>query len=206
MGQKIDPTMADGLGLSEADTAQILGLMRQSEALVGLMDDFFGKLDTRRSRELVNIAAAIAEAKSELRALTPRGLPGKNLSGANQELDAIVRDTEDATNTILGAAEAILECGIDTPDLKDRIDDQVMRIFEACSFQDITGQRVSKIVSLLEKIETCLGDMAEHLGEPETFHAAALTREEQHRRDLMLNGPALNGPEVAQDAIDAMFV
>jgi hypothetical protein len=205
MVQKIDATLPDGLGLSEADTVHILSLMRQSEALVGLMDDFFAKLDTRRSGELTSIATAIADAKSELRALTPRGLPGHSLNGANQELDAIVRDTEDATNAILGAAEAILEFGIDTPGLKDKVDDQVMRIFEACSFQDITGQRVSKIIALLEKIELSLSGVADHLGEA-SEKDAHLSVEEQRRRDLMLNGPALNGPEVAQDAIDAMFV
>jgi chemotaxis protein CheZ len=192
------------LGLSEADMAHMLGLMRQSEALVGLMDDFFGRLDTRRSQELVSIAAFIAEAKSELRAIRPRGLPGHNLNGANQELDAIVRDTEDATNIILGAAEAILELDAAAADLKDQVDDQVMRIFEACSFQDITGQRVSKIIALLEKIEACLSGMADTLGEVMS-DAAPLNAEAQRRRDLMLNGPALNGPEIAQDAIDAMF-
>ena len=141
----------------------------------------------------------------ELEALRPRGLPSQGLSGANQELDAIVRDAEDATNAILNSAEAILELDPDTDGLKDKVDDQVMRIFEACSFQDITGQRVSKIITLLAKIETCLGDMAEQLGAPGP-DTTPLTPEEQRRRDLMLNGPALNGPEVAQDAIDALFV
>ena len=198
-------SLRDAFGLSEADISNLMGLMRQSETLVGLMDDFFGKLDTRRSQELLNIAAAIAEAKTELRALRPRGLPSQGLSGANQELDAIVRDAEDATNAILNSAEAILELDPDTDGLKDKVDDQVMRIFEACSFQDITGQRVSKIITLLARIETCLGDMAEQLGAPGP-DTAPLTPEEQRRRDLMLNGPALNGPEVAQDAIDALFV
>ena len=198
-------SLRDAFGLSEADISNLMGLMRQSETLVGLMDDFFGKLDTRRSQELLNIAAAIAEAKTELRALRPRGLPSQGLSGANQELDAIVRDAEDATNAILNSAEAILEMDPETGGLKDKVDDQVMRIFEACSFQDIIGQRVSKIVTLLAKIETCLGDMAERLGAPEP-DAAPLTPEDRRRRDLMLNGPALNGPEVAQDAIDALFV
>ena len=79
----------------------------------------------------------------------------------------------------------------------------VLVIIEACSFQDLTGQRVSKVVNTLKQIEDRISRFAEVMGVDED--EVEVTPEEQRRRDLLLNGPAIGGPETAQDDIDAMF-
>ncbi|MBW8882934.1 MAG: protein phosphatase CheZ, partial [Asticcacaulis sp.] len=86
---------------------------------------------------------------------------------------------------------------------KAKVDDEVMKIFEACSFQDITGQRVSKVVNVLKQIEERVGKLANTLGVDDK--PVEMTPDERRKADLLLHGPAIGGPETKQDAIDAMF-
>jgi len=184
---------------------KLMTLMQQSEALVALMRDFFHKLDKRRSEEFKIIAGYISKAKEEIREMRPHDISKERIPTAGAELEAITRDTENATHTIMNAAEAIM--GFDTSDpnaYKAAVDDEVMKIFEACSFQDITGQRVTKVINVLSQIEERVGKLANALG-VEDQEVVELSAREIRDRDLLLHGPAIGGPEVKQDAIDAMF-
>ena len=184
---------------------KLINLMQQSEALVALMRGFFQKLDRRRSEEFRVIAGYIAKAKEEIREMRPHDISQERIPTAGAELEAITRDTEAATHTIMNSAEAIMSADISDPKAyKTQVDDEVMKIFEACSFQDITGQRVSKVVGVLKQIEERVGRLASTLG-VEDAEAMDVSAEEKRRRDLLLNGPAIGGPETKQDAIDAMF-
>jgi len=183
----------------------MLQLTQHSEALVGLMNAFFERLDTRRSEDFHDIAADIARARQEIRDIRPHDIAENGLPTAGAELAAITGDTEVATNTIMTAAEAILAMDTATPNLKAAVDDKIMEIFEACAFQDITGQRVSKIVKVLSRIEERINHLADSLGIEDAEGAGEMTAEEKRRHDLLLNGPAIAGPETKQDEIDALF-
>jgi chemotaxis regulatin CheY-phosphate phosphatase CheZ len=184
---------------------KLINLMQQSEALVALMRGFFQKLDKRRSDEFRIIAGYIAKAKEEIREMRPHDISQERIPTAGAELEAITRDTEAATHTIMNSAEAIMGADISDPKAyKAMVDDEVMKIFEACSFQDITGQRVSKVVGVLKQIEERVGRLASTLGVDDA-DPSEVSAEEKRRRDLLLNGPAIGGPETKQDAIDAMF-
>lgn len=183
----------------------MLQLTQQSEALVGLMNRYFERLDTRRSNDFSVIAADIAKARQEIRDIRPHDIAEHGLPGAGAELAAITGDTEIATNAIMTAAETIIGMDAKTPNLKAAVDDQVMAIFEACAFQDITGQRVSKIVKVLELIEDRITRLADSLGIEDSDKQVEMSAEEQRRHDLLLNGPAIEGPETKQDEIDALF-
>jgi len=184
---------------------KLINLMQQSEALVALMRGFFQQLDKRRSEEFSIIAGYIAKAKEEIREMRPHDISQERIPTAGAELEAITRDTENATHTIMNCAEAIMGFSVDDPKAyKAAVDDEVMKIFEACSFQDITGQRVSKVVNVLKQIEERVGKLANTLG-VEDSAPQEMTAEEKRRHDLLLNGPAIGGPETKQDAIDAMF-
>ena len=186
---------------------QLVNIMRLSHELVGSMKTFFDGLDRSFYTELRTIADFIAKARDEIQALRPHEMRRDRLPSAGAELDAIVKDTETATNTIMGAAEAMLAC--DATDLaayKAFVEEQAMAIFEACSFQDITGQRVSKVVGVLRQVEERVARLAENLGVDDTEAAEEdETPEQRRQREQILNGPALNGPETKQDEIDAMF-
>jgi len=188
---------------------KLINLMQQSEALVALMRGFFQQLDKRRSEEFSIIAGYIAKAKEEIREMRPHDISQERIPTAGAELEAITRDTENATHTIMNCAEAMMgfsidQFGGDAGAYKTAVDDEVMKIFEACSFQDITGQRVSKVVNVLKQIEERVGRLANTLGVEDSV-PQEMTAEEKRRHDLLLNGPAIGGPETKQDAIDAMF-
>jgi chemotaxis protein CheZ len=76
-------------------------------------------------------------------------------------------------------------------------------ILEACAFQDLTGQRLSKVTNLIDDLEPRLADLANQSRLEEAV--APETSESRRRRDMMLNGPALRGPEVTQATIDDLF-
>jgi len=180
-------------------------LARQSEALVSTMSDVFRRIDARWITQFRSIYDAIGEAKAEIRSIRPLEMATHRLPTATSEMDAIAADTESATNTILASAEAIM--GLDSHDAaaKAAIDDEIMKIFEACSFQDLTGQRVNKIVRVLGQIEERIARLVDTLGVHDGEDNEPVSPEEQRRRDLLLNGPAVGGPETNQADIDALF-
>ncbi|WP_303830591.1 protein phosphatase CheZ [Asticcacaulis taihuensis] len=185
----------------DGDLSRLMDLMQHSETLVGLLHSFYLKLDTRRSQDFQAIADSIARARAEISDLNPNGA----FSHAGAELAAITQDTESATNTIMTAAETVMGLDAADPQLAGRITDEVMKMFEACAFQDITGQRISKIVRLLNQIEARVADLAAVVGIGEEVAAADLTAAEIRAQNLLLNGPALDGPETNQADIDALF-
>ena len=92
--------------------------------------------------------------------------------------------------------------------MAQRISDRVITIFEACNFQDITGQRISKVVGSMKFIEERVTQMAHIWGGLESFNdMEAFTMPEREGDEALLNGPALDGDPMrtSQDAIDALF-
>ena len=169
--------------------------------------------------ELQALKSAIAETKREIAALRAMGEPPASLATATNELDAVVQATESATECILAASERIdaLVVGLRNqaadPDERaglDEIGEQVTRIFESCNFQDITGQRITKVVNAMKFIEQRVERMIEILGGSQAFedltpmappppqHAAA------DEADLLC-GPQLDKNKISQDDIDAFF-
>jgi chemotaxis protein CheZ len=122
---------------------------------------------------------------SEMRAM--------HLESAVDQLNEIVRVTEDATNSILEAAEKIEEGGM--------IADSVEKIYQACSFQDITGQRIGKMVAALKHLEDRLDHIAQTFGH-ETSETAksAMPDHKAAGDDDLLNGPQM--PEAANNQAD----
>ncbi|WP_169567722.1 protein phosphatase CheZ [Sneathiella limimaris] len=148
-------------------------------------------------RDLVTF---IVSARSEISQIRPKDLKQDKLPRAGKELDAIVEATESATNQIMEATEKILSAKVTDADV---VNDACMEIFEACSFQDITGQRISKVVSTLEYIETYLDKLTSAWGHDED--AAQSESAETDEEASLLNGPALAGEGIDQDFVDSMF-
>ena len=139
------------------------------------------------------------------------------MARVTNELDAIVGGTESATETILGSAEEIDQM-VQTlmARLKDEqnqalasdIQDRVVKIFEACNFQDLTGQRITKVVGTLKFIETHIVRMMEIWGGLEAFKDIQAEKIAERKGDAaLLNGPKLAGEvgHASQDDIDSLF-
>lgn len=173
------------------------------EVVSSIMDTLQGDmsaLDLHIYRELDGLAEYINAAKADIAAVRSDDIRNKHLPEATDELDAIVRHTEEATGTILDAAETIdaeagkLEC--------QAIKDQVMLIFEACGFQDLTGQRISKIVTTLHHIEERIAKITAIFGEHFQSIAPAVDEDadNQSEDEKLRNGPQL--PKNANDQAD----
>lgn len=84
--------------------------------------------------------------------------PSATTRNSGIELEAVVEATETAANTILEAAEAIQDWIAHgrEPDVLPVIADKVNAIFEACAFQDLTGQRIRRAIQHLQELESAL--------------------------------------------------
>jgi chemotaxis protein CheZ len=175
-----------------------------SHQLADAMKAFFGSLDQSVIGEFRYIAEFIQKTRNEIADLQPNEIRDSRIPGASMELDAVVRDTEHATNSIMSEAEILLNTDVVTLSAyKAQVDEAMMRVIETCAFQDLTGQRVNKVIATLRHIEERVSHFADALGVTDT--AREETDAERRQRELILNGPAVNGPAVSQDDIDAMF-
>lgn len=159
----------------------------------------------RLFEELTRLARFIEAAKRDIAALHPDEIRQKHLPTAADELDAIVAATAEATGAILDAAEKLTAIGsTGSPEISDQVTEQVTRIFEACTFQDITGQRITKVIKTLKQIEAKVADLVQAFGDaPPPRHRAAAPAATGDA--ALLNGPQLPGAAASQSEIDAFF-
>jgi chemotaxis protein CheZ len=179
-----------------------------AEVAAQSLQGFFQAMDTKVYRELREIAGYIESMRHEIGALQVNDLKNSRIPAAGEELGAIVQATEAATNTIMECAEALM--GADASDpaaYKALVDEKMMVIFEACSFQDITGQRIAKVVETLEHIEERVSRFADVMQANDI--QGFLTEQERARAErkekFLLHGPQLAGGGVDQSAVDEMF-
>ena len=167
--------------------------------------------------ELDLIYDAINKTKQEIAAVHLTGFKGPEMARVTNELDAIVGGTENATEQILTNAEEIDQLAATlAPRLKNDqnraliadMQDRVIKIFEACNFQDLTGQRITKVVSTLKFIETHILRMMEIWGGLDAFKDIEAEVIAVREGDAaLLNGPKVEGDvgHASQDDIDSLF-
>jgi chemotaxis regulatin CheY-phosphate phosphatase CheZ len=160
-------------------------------------------------QELHDMSVCIQQTRSEVAALRPDESGNNRIMAATGELDAIVTATERATSEILNSAERIqtlisrLPRDAETKTICEELEVQVTEILTACSFQDITGQRTTKVVNTLHYLEKRVNSMIEIWG-PEALTALGAVERGDTRPDAhLLNGPSLQG--VSQDDVDALL-
>ena len=169
--------------------------------------------------ELDLMKDAITRTKLEIANLHRSETAGKGMRRVAGELDAVVESTEIATSTILGAVEEIeananmlraqsLPKG--TQAHVDAILERVIVAYESCNFQDLTGQRISKIVGVLKFVEEHLDRMIEAWSGLDDFRElldAAAPSAPADDESALLNGPKLaeDVGHVDQSDIDALF-
>lgn len=168
--------------------------------------------------ELDLMKDAITRTKQEIATLHRSETSGKGMRRVAGELDAVVEATEAATSSILGSIEEIetqanllraLRLPKTAQDSVDRIVERTVAPYEACNFQDLTGQRISKIVGVLEFVEEHLDRVIEAWNGLDSFRVLVEDSVEVSEDDesALLNGPKLAEDEghVDQSDIDALF-
>lgn len=194
------------LKANDLKDAQVMEVLTLAQQLTDTMQLFFGSLDQSIHKEFVYIADYIARTRAEISKLRPNDIKEQRIPTAGAELEAVVTDTERATEAIMAEAEALLDSKPD--DLaayKAQVDDAMMRVIEACSFQDLSGQRVSKVVESLRHVEKRVSRFAATMGVQDAEADEEELAETERKKKLHLNGPAIGGPEVGQDAVDELI-
>jgi len=167
--------------------------------------------DVRLRDELAALSGYIQRARDEISALHPGDIKSEHIPRATDELYAIIEATEEATSTILDCAEQLEALGgrLDEDPAKE-IEATVTRIYEACNFQDITGQRINKVIKTLRHIEDRVNAMlaalgGEHCDSPEFGEPINETPANEVDDSALLNGPQRPDDAISQDDIDALL-
>ena len=162
--------------------------------------------------ELEGLGRTIARAKAEIAALKVEDIRDAHIPSATDELDAIVEHTAHATNEILDCCETLEQLQTDlSGEAADKLQGAVTRIYEACSFQDITGQRIGKVVTALKAIEGRIESVvsaASGMPGPNAAPAPAAAPAHDNKRtegEKLANGPQLPGAGVSQSEIDRLL-
>ena len=191
---------------ADLQDAQLVEVLRLAQQLTDTMQMFFGSLDRSIHEEFNAIADYIARTRDEIAELRPNDIKEQRIPVAGAELEAVVSDTEKATESIMGEAEALMTAEpTDLDSYKAQVDEAMCRIIENCSFQDLSGQRVSKVVASLKHIESRVARFAATMGVNDADMSEEERAEAERRRTLHLNGPAQGGPETKQDEIDDLM-
>lgn len=161
---------------------------------------------------LVELMSHIQKIKKEI-ALIKK--PGDHFNEISDELDAVIESTEQATSDIMENSENIedlvndLKKQIKDPAVNDTLDkicENTSNIIVSCSFQDITGQRVTKVIRAMQYVEERINSLIATWGEEEIQKTKIEPpKEEVDEYKKYLHGPALKGQGVSQDEVDAML-
>ncbi len=160
--------------------------------------------------ELKELLQFIGSAKEELLGMQPKSLSNRDIPDAGVQLDAVVEATEEAASTIMDSADAIGEIA-DTLDdeAASKLNEIATTLFQTSSFQDLTGQRITKVARTLNHLEERLNALADAIGddyvaEPEED----IDRDDEGvvlKDEDLLHGPQLEGEGNSQAEIDAIL-
>ena len=159
-------------------------------------------VETSLLNEVAELGRTIANARAEIAALQVDDITASHIPSATDELDAIVSHTAAATDSILEVCETLDKvAGTLEADGAGVLQEATTRIYEACSFQDITGQRITKVVATLKAIDSKVGhiistfDQRGNRPPPKPLPA----------EESLLNGPQLPASAMDQSDIDKLL-
>ena len=173
---------------------------------MAILSSMSGDLSSREAallHEIGSLGQAVATTRQEIAALGVDDITVSYIPCATDELDAIVAHTASATESILEVCEPLDTLGAAMDGVAAaKLQDATMKIYEACSFQDITGQRITKVVHTLQNIESTIARIVQTFGgtsTPKTVSADNI------QEVVLLNGPQLPAAAMDQSDIDALL-
>ncbi len=184
-----------------------------------LVEDVFGNLkgevsqaEARLGREFERLAHFIEAAKSEIATLRPDDISRHHLPKVATELDAIAEAMERATNTIMGAAETIesIAAASLAPAQATQVTEAITAIYEACGFQDISGQRITKVVQTLQciddRVTVLVASIEQELAKQAVEEPAAPEERQGYAGEHeILSGPQSGAAAPSQAEIDRLL-
>jgi chemotaxis protein CheZ len=141
--QEVAPLLADMQRFIDRRIAELSAEVHGTTQLLGFSED--------------NLSGQLALLQRQMGELA--GVPQEATRNSGMELETVVQTTEAAANRIMEAAEAIADLvRTTTTDAAalQALNASIDSIFEACSFQDITGQRVRRAIEQLQHMESAI--------------------------------------------------
>ncbi len=141
---------------------------------------------------------------------SPREISEKHLPAIIQNLNAIRSTAESATHAIMNAAENIQALlGMLDERLEQQIRKELTLVVQACAFQDITGQRMTRIVDSIEEIECSVDGILAAMGDKQAARRYGEMKAKREK-DKALHKNKLSGPQniIVKDKqaeIDSIF-
>ena len=156
--------------------------------------------------DLMEMASEIAQTRLDIAAIAPKGGEHSQLTSVADELGSVVTATEEATYKILAGAEGVQELVWRMRDTNlgedncAQLEQFATAIFNACDFQDLTGQRIAKVVHVLGYIEERLNSMIEIWGDD------SLIDQSERSEDLEITDSYLQAHvAITQDTVDDLM-
>ena len=175
------------------------------ESMMTTLEGDISAVDIQVHRELKTLVAYIQDARAEIAQIKAKDIPSVDIPMATDELDAVLEATAEATNVILDAAEQLSLLSANLPkETAKAIEAITTKIYEASNFQDITGQRITKVVRTLRHIEQKINELTTTLGN-ETVKESEKVQPAPNDEASLLNGPQLPGNANSQADIDALL-
>ncbi|MFT8245283.1 protein phosphatase CheZ [Roseomonas sp. BN140053] len=192
--------MPDGLGGRDDGVEQAV------RAVLASMSGDITVTEAALLAELEALGRTVADAKAEIAALRVDDINSSHIPTATDELDAVVEHTATATNEILDTCESLERLALSlTGEAAATVEAAVTRIYEACSFQDITGQRIGKVVTALKAIEARVQEVSSRYGGSAPAAPAQPVPSGRTEGERLANGPQLPGAGSSQAEIDALL-
>ncbi|MBY0428356.1 MAG: protein phosphatase CheZ [Alphaproteobacteria bacterium] len=162
--------------------------------------------------QLAALAQYIANAKAEIANIRADAISGEHIPSATDQLDEVIGATEEATNKIMDCCDTISTiAGKQANTTQQELTEQVTKIYEACNFQDITGQRITKVVRTLKHIDgqvtlllKALDDAGFQIEKNSGLVGLNVSKSTDTEKHL-LNGPQAADTAIKQDDIDKLF-
>jgi chemotaxis protein CheZ len=175
--------------------------------------------DSFLRQEIIKLSDYISQAKKEIFSMKPAIEKQENedsellITSAGAELDAVVQATEEATNNILDAADKILEVSSNMSDKQaaEEIQSAANNIYDACNFQDITGQRINKVVKVLDYVDAKIHRLVNLFSDSNHEYEKLKDVEDEvifgdKRPDSeLMSGPQMPDSAPSQEDIDKLF-
>lgn len=165
--------------------------------------------------ELLNLQQMTQRIEQEINAvLLPSNNETDHFQNASEQLCDITKITQKAADAIMEAAElsdanistlrSIVSDNIEADEILNQMTANTQKMFEACTFQDITGQRVSIVKDSLSYIEERINSINQLL-DGRLPDSPTLDVDDKTEDDKLLNGPQLEGEGLKQSDVDALF-
>lgn len=191
--------------------SEIQGLGR--DQVVDLINSVLERVEAKEDqdrekiiREVKALQELVEETRKEISQTNVGDISFTHIPTATDELGAVIAATEAATDVIMDSCESITAKSENLdPDAKTAIMGDVTKILEACSFQDITGQRITKVTKNLKSIEEKVNALVKILANRISDLPVGSDEDTRIGDERLKNGPQLPDKAVSQADIDKLL-